>query len=489
MRFRPSLFRTLPSWLALAVLIAALGCAAEQRPRRSNLLLITVDTLRADHLSSYGYGRQTSPVIDALAAAGVRFDLPVVQWPKTGPSFASIFTATYPKDNGIVRKIGDRLPDEFRMLAEMLKEQGYSTRAVVANGAVASEFNFHQGFDVYVESWKLSPPAPGVDPTGAAMVTQLARTVMESHDPAQPYLLWIHYLDPHFPYEAPEPWTNRFEGDAHYDGTQKIEISRDRPKRQMMGIGFEQALGDRDELAYYIARYDAEIAFVDHQIGELLQWLGERQLLDGTLTVITSDHGESLGEHNYFFDHGRFSFQTCLKVPLIFHYPGILEPRVDSEPAELIHLAPTLLEAAGISLQQGRWMQGRSLWPRLRGVASREEADRYAFSEAGYALQRNWQRVVTDGRYKLIHAADWAEQRWIAGKGNPLALYDLYADPGETENLVDRLPEEARRLKQALHQLWSAPSFEARIDAPSAAEPRPMDDETRAQLKALGYLQ
>ena len=156
-----------------------LACSHEESPRRSNIVLITIDTLRADHLSSYGYFRPTSPVIDALAATGVRFEVPIVQWPKTGPSFASMFTSTYPKDNGIVRKIGTRLPDSFLMLAELLQGQGYATRAVVANGAVASEFNFNQGFDTYIESWKLTPPEEGVDPTGAAMINQLVETVMK----------------------------------------------------------------------------------------------------------------------------------------------------------------------------------------------------------------------------------------------------------------------------------------------------------------------
>jgi len=488
--------RTRLSRLHLSVLLLGLvassfglNCARQGSAPKNNIVLITIDTLRADHLSAYGYHRPTSPVIDSLAAAGVRFETPIVQWPKTGPSFASMFTSTYPKDNGIVRKIGTRLPDQFAMLAELLQRQGYATRAVVANGAVASEFNFNQGFDTYIESWKLTPPEEGVDPTGANMINQLVETIMDGQTAEQPFFLWVHYLDPHSPYEAPAPWTDKFVDDAFADPEIKVDIDFERPRRQMTGIGREQVLAGRDDLAFYVARYDSEIAYVDAKVGELLEFLTRRGLMDDTLTVITSDHGESLGEHNYFFDHGRFSYQTCLRVPLIFHQPGVLAPRIDTEPVELLQLAPTLLEAAGIELEEGRWGQGRSLWPRLLGLESPAEVS-YAFAEAGYAERPLWQRAVTDGRFKMIYAQDWGEQRWIAGKRNEFALFDLATDPDETDNLMGREHEAERRLQTALQKLWSQPPFEVRVEEGTADETQEeMDEETRQQLRALGYIQ
>ncbi len=472
----------------LCAILGLQACSKTELEPRHNILLITIDTLRADHLSSYGYPRTTSPAIDRLAAEGVRFELPIVQWPKTAPSFASIFTATYPKDNGIVRKVGEQLPYEFKMLAEVLADHGYATRAVVANGAVASEFHFNQGFDEYIESWKLAPPSEKVQNTSAEMITELAKTLMGNHDPDKPYFLWVHYLDPHFPYEAPQPWTDRFQGDESYDGSVKIDISRDRPKRQMTGIGFTQVLGGSDELAFYVARYDAEISYVDAQIGALLDHLGSQGLLERTLTVVSSDHGESLGDHNYFFDHGRFGFQPGLRVPLIFTYPGVIEPRVETGAVELITLAPTLLEAAGVLLEEHRWMQGHSLWPLLIGDESASKRRPIAFSEAGYAVERKWQRIILDGRFKLIYARAVPEQRWIAGKDNPFALYDLRKDPGETKNVYDQHPTEAERLTQILHQAWKAPTFDVLIDTSGAGERKEMDEETREQLEALGYL-
>ena len=473
--------------LLILVCFPACGPSPSELPR-PNILLITVDTLRADHLSSYGYVRPTSPVIDALAAEGVRFANASVQWPKTGPSFASMFTATYPKDNGIVRKVGIPLPGSFRMLAEVLREAGYGTHAVVANGAVGSEFGFAQGFDTYVESWKSESPIPGIENTAAAAVNALVEAVVSGLDRERPYFLWVHYVDPHTPYTPPGEWSDRFQADAHYSDEPRIPIDYDKHRQQMTGIGASQVLDGRDELGFYVARYDAEIAYADEQIGALRAFLAEQGLLDNTLTAFTSDHGESLGEHQYYFDHGRFGFQTTVHVPFFVHFPGVVEPRVDAEPVELIHLAPTLLEAAGVELDEGAWMQGRSLWPRLRG----EEAPAslpYAFTEAGWGENRQWIRSVRDRRFKLTHARSRGDQRWIGGPGTAWTLYDLENDPGETQNVAEAFPRDFRRLRRELRRWWNQPSFAVEVDAGSAAPAREMDAETRRQLEALGYLQ
>ena len=480
--------------IALLTSILPAGCtrvAGSIYPAGSNILLITVDTLRADHLSSYGYPRNTSPHIDRLAAEGVRFDQAAVQWPKTGPSFASIFTSTYPKDNGIVRKIGTPIPHEFKMLAEVLSQQGYSTHAVVSNGAVAREFNFDQGFDSYRETWKPPPEGGGSTSNHAAVVNQLTQAVVAGMDRSRPFFLWVHYLDPHFPYAPPQESRNRFQSDDWYDPSRKLAVSEERRRRQLGGIGYLQRLSGSDELDFYVARYDAEIAYTDDKIGQLLEFLNTKGLLDKTLTVVTSDHGESLGEHSYFFDHGRFSFQTCLRVPLILHYPGVLPPRVDGKPVELIHLSATLLETAGVPLQDGVWMQGRSLTPRLLGLeAGGAGRSSYAYSEAGYATKRRWQKIVRDERYKLIYAPFEPDQRWIGGRrGAYFALFDLLQDPQETVNLADREPEVVERLSRELTGWWRPNQFNVRVDASVSEEVREMAPETREQLEALGYLQ
>jgi arylsulfatase A-like enzyme len=497
----PPRARAVAAALLLAAGAAALAAcrpgadAGPTLPPGSNILLVTVDTLRADHLGSYGYVRDTSPHLDRLASEGVRFEHPVVQWPKTGPSFASMFTATYPKDNEIVRRIGQPLPCRFRMLAEELQAAGYQTHAVVANAAVASDFYFDQGFDTYLEAWEIEQE--GLDPIGAEAITRLATGLLEQIAGSdKPYFLWVHYVDPHAPYTPPGEWSDRFQGDEHWDGAVKVPIT-DRPKQQMLGIGPDRALDGRDELAFYVARYDAEIAYVDHWIGELFAAARARQLLDETLTVFTSDHGESLGEHGYYFDHGRFAFDTCLRVPLVFHYPGVLEPRFDEAPVELLHLAPTLLETAGMALEDGVWMQGRSLWRRLRGAPAPGEdqelapaASHLAFAEAGWEAHGKWQKVVRDARFKLIYAQTRPEQQWIGGPGVRFTLFDLENDPGETENVAERFPEDTERLTRELWAWDRAEPFPVTVEphAAACAEERSMTDETAEVLKALGYL-
>jgi len=462
----------------------------EPLPPRSNVVLITVDTLRADHLSSYGYPRATTPSIDRLAAEGVRFDQAVTQWPKTTPSFTSMFTATYSKDNQNVRRVGIPLSCRFEMLAEVLQRQGYGTHAVVANGAVGSELNFDQGFDTFIETWKLQHASQAVDPNNAEAVTRLAIGVLDHIDRKRPFFLWVHYLDPHWPYTPPAPWSDRFQNDAQFDAATRIPIAKGKKVQEMNGIGEGQAEAGHDQLGFYVARYDAEIAYTDEQIGKLLAALKAKGLLDKTLTAFTADHGESLGDHGYYFDHGRFSFDSCLRVPLILHYPGVLAPRVDREPAELIDLAPTLIEATGLPLANGAWMQGRTLTPRLRGLESGAKDPIYAYSEAGYELNNHWLKVVRDRRFKLVFAEMLRDQRWIGGEGVKFVLYDLLNDPGETKNVADRFPEDLERLKRALWKWEKAPHFEVMTEPPSeeCKDQRQMDPKTVELLHSLGYL-
>jgi arylsulfatase A-like enzyme len=487
---------TPPRLLApLLLSLLAAGCGREPGspglplpplPARPSILLLTVDTLRADHLSSYGYRRPTSPVLDRLAAEGVRFTLAQTQWPKTGPAFASMLTATYPKDNGNVREIGTPVPCTRRLLAEELLALGYQTRAVVANGAVGREFFFDQGFEEFAEAWKGAKSEPEIEvATRAGHVTDLALEQLERVDPARPLFLWVHYLDPHMPYAPPEDARDRFQDDGAFPPGPKIEIDRSKHRRVTGAIGRSQVIDGRDELDFYVARYDAEIAYADREIGRLLEGLRARGLYDRMLTVFTADHGESLGDHDYYFDHGMLPFQDSMRVPLAIRWPGAVPAGVDVHAVELLHLAPTLLEAAGKRLEGGRWAQGTSLLPRLLGRASGEGT--LAYSEAGQATRRKWTKAVTDGRFKLIWVPTQQEQRKVAGVGVDFALYDLEADPGETTNVADRHPEVVERLQRKLWTWFEATPFQVDVDTEQCAD-RETAPETVEQLRALGYL-
>jgi len=502
--------------LALAAFLLASACRAPEKVSpvapatpadRPNILLVTVDTLRADHLSAWGYGRATSPVIDRLAAGGLRFDAAAVQWPKTGPSFASMLSSTYPKDNGIVRQIGIPVPCSFTMLPESLQRTGYSTHAVVANGAVGREFYFDQGFDTFLETWKLPPEGSELpegerprseageamlraqaglaDPNGAGNVTRLALAAANNFPAGKPWFLWVHYLDPHFPYSPPAAFRDRFQGDALFDGTTQVPVT-DKRQQEMAGIGRSQVLDGETRLGFYVARYDAEIAYVDSEIGRLFDAFSGQRRLDNTLVAFTSDHGESLGDHNYYFNHGRFGFQTCLRVPLILSWPGKIAPGVDREPVELVNLAPTLLEAAGIALPGGVWAQGRSLWPRIGGKVT--DRDRIAFSEAGVATERRWMKVARDNRFALHYLPIRNDRVWVNEERKEFVLFDLEADPAELHDVSDAHPEVTERLKRELSLWWGADPFACATDAASCDENRAVDAQTTEQLKALGYL-
>jgi len=501
--------RGLRSSLWLPLLAALLGCGDAAAPRattpavedlealpaRPNLLLITIDTLRADHLSAWGYERETSPTLDRLAEEGVRFDQAQVQWPKTGPSFASMMTATYPKDNGIVRHVGIPVPCAFRMLAEELSALGYQTRAVVANGAVGREFFFDQGFDEYLETWKVEEVYEGRnwrnkrrrDPNRAERVTDLALESSRGIDRARPFFLWVHYLDPHAPYSPPGDLRDLFQGDEHFDPSERVVIDEERPRREIGAIGKNDVVEHEDHLAFYVARYDAEIRYTDGEIGRLLEGLRSEGLDENRVTVVTADHGESLGEHNYYFSHGRLPFQTCLRVPLVFHWPGVLPARRDASPVELIDLAPTLLALAGKELPGGRWAQGASLLPRLRATSEVSEPH-LSFSESGYGQNRHWLHVVRDARFKLVYAPMERDQRWVGGVGKEFVLFDLEEDPGETRDVAAEHPEVFDRLKRALWSWYRAPAFPVASEAATCGEDRAVDRETEEQLRALGYL-
>ena len=486
---------TLGILLGTLALLSTTGCTRSSGPapdsgkkvvRPPDILLLTIDTLRADHLSAWGYARPTTPVLDGMAAQGVRFTFAQAQRPKTGPSFTSIFTSGYCADHGI-RKIGQPTACSMRFLAEELRDLGYQTHAVVANAALAREFDFDQGFDTYIETWKVQPKSAGLDPTGAEAVTDLADAVVDQLDDSdKPFFLWVHYVDPHEPYSPPPPYRDLYQGDAHSGPAIEVPLARHNPRQSFNGIGRRKVLDGHTDLPFYVARYDAEIRYADQEIDRLLLALRRRGFYDRMVTVMTADHGESLGEHNYWFDHGMFGFQVCLHVPLIVRYPGVVAPRVDDRPVELVDIAPTLLDLAGKRLRDGTWMRGRSLVPRLEG---RDEGVRdVAYAEAGYSNHGNWIRVVTDGRFTLHHLFDRSDRQHVAHADVDYALFDLAGDPGETKNVTAGHPEVLAHLRQLVVAWEGEPPLPMNQDSADCGGQRKMESGTEQQLRALGYL-
>jgi arylsulfatase A-like enzyme len=414
---------------------------------RPNIVLIVVDTLRRDHLGCYGYSRDTSPHIDALARAGVRYTHATSQAPWTTPSIAAILTSRYPSALGIVDEPSP-LRDDAVTLAETLSAAGYHTEAVVSHFFCSSRWNFQQGFAGFDESNVLGH--------NAVTSELISRRAIEIIDAAagRPFFLWLHYFDPHFDYIEHEG--HRFPGGEGYSGPVFSGMDREALGR---ALGQHPAPAD---LAQVERLYDSEIAFTDQQIGAVIEHLKRRGLFDSSLVIVTADHGEE------FFDHGRLGhsrtlFGELVDAPLIIKYPDGRTGVVD-EPVALLDVHPTVLDAAGIPIPASA--AGRSLYRPLP-----REPERPIFSETS---RRNRLRSVRFGSHKLVMDLD-------SGK---VALYDRTADPDEQHDLAANSPELVASLRGMLEEWMQASA------APASAAPRvEIDAEAAKRLRALGYLE
>jgi arylsulfatase A-like enzyme len=437
------------------------------------VVLVLVDTLRADHLGLYGYQRDTAPFLNELATSSVVFEHATSSAPATFPAVNSLFTSRLPDSfyHTNARDLG--IPAELTTLAEALQASGLSTGAVSASPIVresASHWNvgggFGQGFGEFDEPCGTADRK--VPAHTAPCVTSAALKMLDRLAPDR-FFLYVHFLDPHDPY-APPAETNLFAGP--YKGKDFIAEGRTPPiSRWLLGEGPNPELVPRD-IEHLIDLYDGEIRAVDDQVRQLYDRLVEKNLAQDTLFVLLSDHGESFMEHNH-IQHGRSMYQTELHVPLIFHWAGLPGGVRRQDPVSTIDVMPTILTLAGVPVPPGA--QGRALFARRVGSRLR---DRPCFS-AGWP---NWKgpvarlRSLRVGSFKLIR--DVAE--------NTYELYDLSTDPDERTNLA---PADGRSghpkfsaLRGAL-DAW-APPDDAGETAPGSFAP----DVERA-LRALGYVE
>jgi choline-sulfatase len=408
---------------------------AQRGIEKPNVLLITLDTTRADHLGAYGYADAETPNIDALAQRGVLFAQATSPAPLTLPAHSSIMTGTYPTYHGVRVNGNTALSPAQTTIAETLKERGYATGAWIAAFVLDGRWGLNQGFDVYDDRFDLgkykhldlgSVQRPGNEVVDAALAW------LDAHEKG-PFFAWVHLYDPHTPYEPPEPFLSKYQ------------------PRGMRGL------------------YDGEIAFADQQVGRCLSWLRTHGVEDRTVVVVMGDHGEALGDHGE-ASHGYFVYDDTLHVPLILAAPveRLRGVRVDAQVSS-VDLLPTLFELLGIGVPPRA--HGRSLLPVMLDPAGARVA--YAYGESMTPnLQFGWSSLhaLRSTRYKLIKAP------------RP-ELYDLAADPQETTNVIARLPAVADEMTQRLDRLIAETGKEA--PEPEAAD---LDKETRERLAALGYV-
>jgi arylsulfatase A-like enzyme len=375
--------------LLVGAAIALLACSggangvgkAGDTPVRS-VLLITIDTLRADRLSCYGYPRPTSPNIDAFAARGTRFDFAFSTSPVTLPSHISILTGRYPSFTSVGVKNGPRiLEPQVDTIAEKCAESGIRTAAIVSNFVLRRKLGLDQGFESYDDRLPDREIVRNLPERVAAHTVAEARRALETLGKER-HFLWVHFQDPHGPYLPPGEWNSRFEGLPPTVARDRT-LAAGRDQGGFQTIPSYQTVDEERRMSDYVNRYDAEIAYLDDRIGALFDSLVESGRLENTLVVLTSDHGESMGENDYFFAHGHAVSIDQTRVPLLFVGPGIEAGRVVTTAVSNISIYATILNALGID-DSGRIEQSDSLWPSL--IAGTEPEAAAGFAES--ATQR-----------------------------------------------------------------------------------------------------
>jgi arylsulfatase A-like enzyme len=401
---------------ALLAALALVSCGGGEQPL--NVIIIGVDTLRPDHLGCYGYRRETSPVVDRLAAGGVLFENVISQSPWTSPSFASVFTSLYPTQTGLV-SVGTTMRTTFPTLGSLLQESGYATGAIINAAVLKPEFGTARGFDYYYMTPETGRIADGT--------TRDALAWIDSVPGGQPFFLFAHYYDPHEPYAPPAPYATFFEEtySGHIGNT--FVLHDHFPDVKGMNFAPLAALTDAD-WDHIRALYDGEIRFTDTAIGALLDGLRERRLEAKTLVVFLSDHGEEFYEHEG-FGHGHELYGEVIRVPLILRLPETLPRglRVKRQ-VRLIDVMPTVLEVLGI--ESGGHMEGESLLGHIEGSREDEPGGGRLF-ESGTAytegmLRGPEKKSVTAYPYKIIYNQDTAGEM----------LFNIASDPGEREDLA-----------------------------------------------------
>ncbi|RLE25573.1 MAG: hypothetical protein DRJ61_08410 [Acidobacteria bacterium] len=425
---------------ASAVVLGLSGCG--ESPPDFNVLLLTLDTTRADHLGCYGYESAHTPRLDQFARErAVRFEYALTPVPITLPSHTSILTGTYPVFHGVHDNDGFIVDDELTTLAEILSKEGFATGAAIAAYPLDSQFNLDQGFDEYndeyQQDWSQSETVGRTARTfgflerTADLVNLAAFRWLESHGDER-FFLWMHYFDPHQAYSPPAPFDTQF-ADSKYDG---------------------------------------EIAFADENFGKVLDELDRQNLLDRTIIVVVGDHGEALDQHNE-PTHAAFIYDATMRIPLLISAPLGGKPLtgVVNRQVQTIDIAPTILELLGLPAHPD--MQGTSLVRDLREPLA-QHSGRPALLESSFCLYHfGWAplRGLRTDRWKYV----------LAPKPE---LYDLESDPGEFYNLVSSMPERAAEMDAELERAFDEYAAE-RVDRSAATV---IDSEVREKLAALGYL-
>ncbi len=456
-----------------AVLFFLIGeCAAQKASKDNfNIVLITIDALRPDHLSCYGYERNTSPNIDRIAEQGIIFENAISPSTWTLPSMVSLFTSTYPINHGVTRgriENGEAynyqvFSDNLITLAEILQKSGYTTFGVASNSYLDENFGFARGFDYF----KSIPFLP------ALSVNEIVYSWEDKINKADKYFLWLHYIDPHFPYSPQNPWI-----DEYIDTKDKISNLLDMSTIDLMNY-YKQLTEDNQEVAKYamihfrknlLACYDSEINYVDSYVGKLIQ---KFKFDNNALIIITADHGEGFFEHGL-LGHTFALYQEIIQIPLIVKLPYSTKREIVNKQVNLVDIYPSILQTFNIDPPEH--IVGESflrkkdpfLW--LKKIFINEDEFNYNISEAG---NFNAKAIITP-EWKYIHS-------YI---NNVEQLYNLKNDPLEINNLAEEETKRCNDLKEQLFK-WVSKA----IKYPVKEQHYKFTQEEKEKLEALGYIE
>ncbi len=414
---------------------------------RYNLLLISIDTLRADHLGCYGYERDTSPGIDELAKDAVLFENAIIPAPYTGPSHATMMTGLYPAAHGVLTN-GYRLHEETTTLAERLRGEGFKTAAfVAAKSVLGKRFGFNQGFEVFKQGL--------LRQRRAAKVNRDALRWLERTASSERFFAWVHYYDVHCAYRAPQPFFDMFYPD--YGGELDPRGKCGKPHYNNMELS-------EDDFEYLRALYDGELRYVDTQVAALLTRLEELRLKGKTIVVITSDHGESLGEQRL-IGHNLCLHDYEIRIPLIINHPGLVRGARVRHQVDLVSLTPTILDLLGIPADNS--LDGESFAGLLRGERAEE---RFAYSQIAPEKGREQAFSIRGQEWKFILHADGREELFLLGA------------EAERTNRVGTDSDKATSMRQDL-QRWISTQRAA-----AQGKTQELSADVIEQLKALGYV-
>jgi len=445
--------------LTCCALLLGLACAGKEQ-ERPNVLLVMFDTLRSDHCSAYGYPYDTTPALRALAERGVRFTAAYAPTATTGPSTVSLFTSRYPATHRYLKN-GLVLGDGALTLAELLRDAGYDTYAVVSSTVLAGRYGLLQGFEKATDRWPPEQSAKrpgelgerveaGYDREGEYAVEDLAGWLREEWDATRPFFAFLHLMDPHEPYTPKQSFLDRVRGD-----------------RDLTDPHARRAL-----------RYDADIAYADAQLGRLLQALDATGAAEDTLIVVVADHGQGLAQHGW-VGHGLQLYEEAVRVPFVAAYPGRIAPgTVIDEPVELLDVLPTILDYAGVEPGRAR-PDGVTLRGPIEGGRPLDPDRPVYLQRRKFASSRGPDGKPLSGeKFGLV----WRGYKYIEAPGEgTFELYDLTADPGETKNLY--------ATRAALAQQMAGELGRWRTRHERSGKVGEVSKEDAEALRALGYIE